>query len=119
MTEANNTNVFKQTFKEVTEPFVGLVKASRALWAINLSYVVEGLCYFGVLSLLAIYFNDFVGLNDIKAGQMVGMLTAGITLAMLFLGATVDWIGPRKSLLISLAIMLVGRIILTSSTHVG
>jgi MFS family permease len=50
---------------------------------------------------------------------MVGFLTAGITLSMLFLGATVDWIGLRKSLLIALSAMLVGRIILTVSPTVG
>jgi MFS family permease len=47
------------------------------------------------------------------------VLTAGITIAMLFLGATVDWIGLRKSLLISLSLMLVGRILITMSPAVG
>ncbi len=75
--------------------------------------MLEGLTYFGVLGLLAIFFNQYVGLNDIDAGRMVGVLTAGITIAMLFLGATVDWIGLRKSLLIALSLMLVGRILLT------
>jgi proton-dependent oligopeptide transporter, POT family len=105
-------SVIRKVFREVTQPFVDLVHASRALWGINLSYLLEGLTYFGVVGLLAIYFNDFVGLNDIQAGQMVGFQTAGITLAMLFLGATVDIIGARKSLLISLGVMLLGRILL-------
>jgi MFS family permease len=82
------------------------------MWGINVSYLLEGLTYFGVLSLLAIYFNDYAGLNDINADQMVGILTAGITLSMLFFGATVDLIGVRKAFLISLSLMLVGRIFL-------
>lgn len=101
-----------KTIHEVTQPFIDLVHASRALWGINLSYLLEGLTYFGVVGLLAIYFNDYVGLNDINAGEMVGFQTAGITLAMLFLGATVDMFGARKALLVSLAVMLVGRILL-------
>ena len=80
---------------------------------------MEGLTYFGVVGLLAIYFNDFIGLDDIDAGRMVGILTAGITISMLFLGATVDWIGLRKSLLIALSLMLVGRIFLTISPEIG
>ena len=44
---------------------------------------------------------------------MVGVLTAGITLSMLFLGAAVDIIGIRKSLIWSLIFMLIGRILLT------
>ena len=102
----------RKTIHEVTQPFIDLIHASRALWGVNLSYLLEGLTYFGVVGLLAIYFNDYIGLDDINAGEMVGFQTAGITLAMLFLGATVDMFGARKSLLISLGVMLVGRVLL-------
>ena len=105
-----NTNEQKKSpLQEITDPFINLIKAPRALWGINLSYLIEGLTYFGVLGLLAIYYNEYIGLNDIEAGIMVGILTWGITLAMLFLGATVDWIGVRKALLISLFLFLFGR----------
>ena len=105
--------------REIIDPFVNLVKAPRALWGINLSYILEGLTYFGVLSLLAMYFNKYAGLNDIDAGRMVGIQTAGITLAMLFLGGTVDFIGVRKALLIALSSMLIGRIFLSLAPALG
>ena len=104
---------------DLSQPFVDLMYTSRALLGVNLSYVLEGLTYFGVVGLLAIFFNEYVNLNDIDAGRMVGIQTAGITIAMLFLGATVDWIGLRKSLLIALSLMLVGRILLTVSPNLG
>ncbi len=110
--------LLRRTLHEITQPFIDLFYASRALWGINLSYLLEGLTYFGVVGLLAIYFNDFIGLDDIRAGQMVGVLTAGITLSMLFLGATVDLIGPRKALIISLLFMLVGRVFLSAGPEV-
>ncbi len=110
---------FNKTIIELTQPFVDLAHTSRALLGLNLSYVLEGLTYFGVVGLLAIFFNDFIALDDIDAGRMVGVLTAGITIAMLFLGATVDWIGLRKSLLIALSLMFVGRILLTVSPEIG
>lgn len=109
----SNQNVLKGILKEITQPFIDLFKASRALWGVNLSYLLEGITYFGVVGYLVIYFTDFIKLDDISAGQMVGFQTAGITLAMLFLGATVDWIGIRKSLLYSLFFMLIGRVFLT------
>lgn len=112
-------NSFDNIVMELTQPFIDLARTSRALLGVNISYVLEGLTYFGVLGLLAIYFNEYIGLNDIDAGRMVGILTAGITLAMLFLGATVDWIGLRKSLLIALSLMLVGRIFLTMAPSAG
>ncbi|MGA9120826.1 MAG: MFS transporter [Bacteroidota bacterium] len=114
-----NPSVLVQTFHEITQPFIDLFHSSRALWGINLSYLLEGLTYFGVVGLLAIFFNSNIGLNDIDAGHMVGILTAGITLAMLLLGATVDLVGPRRALLLSLALMLVGRVLLTISPEVS
>jgi proton-dependent oligopeptide transporter, POT family len=106
-------SALRQSLREITQPFTDLFHASRALWGVNLSYVLEGLTYFGVVGLLAIYFNDYIGLDDISAGHMVAFQTAGITLGMLFMGATVDIIGPRKALMTSLALMLVGRVLLS------
>jgi MFS family permease len=112
-------NFFENITMDLTQPFVDLAHTSQALLGVNISYVLEGLTYFGILGLLAIFFNDFIGLDDIDAGRMVGILTAGITIAMLFLGATVDWIGLRKSLIISLLLMLVGRVLLSASPDLG
>ncbi len=112
-TPGSNQNFLKNILKEISQPFIDLFKSSRALWGINLSYLLEGITYFGVVGYLVIYFTDFIKLNDINAGQMVGFQTAGITLAMLFLGATVDWIGIRKSLFYALFFMLIGRTFLT------
>jgi POT family proton-dependent oligopeptide transporter len=109
----------KNPLREIIEPFINLVKAPRALWGVNLTYLIEGLTYFGVLGLLAIYFNTYIGLDDIHAGYMVGILTWGITLAMLFLGATVDWIGVRKAILIALFSFLIGRLLLTLAPGLG
>lgn len=119
MENETKTNLFKNTVNELTQPFKDLFHTSRALFGLNLSYVLEGLTYFGIVGLLAIYFNDFISLDDIQAGRMVGVLTAGITLSMLFLGATVDIIGLRKALLISLFFMLIGRIFLTIAPNIG
>lgn len=112
-------NSVENIIMDLSQPFVDLAHTSNALFGLNLSYVLEGLTYFGVVGLLAIFFNKFIGLDDIDAGRMVGIQTAGITIAMLFLGATVDWIGLRKSLLIALSLMLVGRIFLAIAPEIG
>lgn len=116
---ANESNLFKNTLKEITQPFKDLFNTSRALFGLNISYIIEGITYFGIVGLLAIYFNKYIHLDDIQAGRMVGVLTAGITLSMLFLGATVDLVGIRKALLYSLSFMLIGRVILTLAPNLG
>ena len=53
----------KNPLKEIIQPFIDVVRAPRALWGVNLSYLLEGFCYFGVLGYLAMYFNEYVGLS--------------------------------------------------------
>ncbi len=117
--EIKEEGLIGKTVKEITQPFKDLFHTSRALFGLNLSYLIEGFTYFGVLGYLTLYFNEYVGLNDINAGQMVGVLTAGITLSMLFLGATVDWIGLRKSMIYALIFMFGGRVLISVAPHIG
>ncbi|NLI48153.1 MAG: peptide MFS transporter [Acidobacteria bacterium] len=114
MTETPGTTEKKSPWREIVEPFVNLVQAPMALWAANLSYCLEGLAYFGTLALLAIYYNDFLGFDDHAADWMVGVLTGGITLGMLFLGSIPDRWGVRRALVAAMAFVLVGRALLAA-----
>lgn len=104
----------EKPLRELIQPFVDLVHAPRSLWGINLTYFIEGMVYFGILGYLAMYFADFVGLDDHKADIMVGVLTWGITLAMFFLGGLADRWGVRRALLLAFLLMGVGRVYLSS-----
>jgi POT family proton-dependent oligopeptide transporter len=107
----------KNPLREIVQPFIDLVRAPRALWGVNLGYVLEGTAYFGVLSYLAIYFSEFVfqGVDtpDVPASLMVGVLTAGITLSMFFLGFVADKFGVRRALLWAFLCLLGGRVLIT------
>lgn len=105
--------------REITQPFIDLVHAPRALWALNLSYLLEGFAYFGTLTYLAMYFNQLVGLDDVRAGWMVGVLTSGITFAMLFFGSRVDRWGLRRTLCVAIALMFAGRVLLALGPGLG
>jgi len=105
--------------RELAEPFINIVKAPRALWAVNLTYFLEGISYWGMLTLLALHFNTTVSLSDAEAGWIVGGFTACITLAMFFLGELADRGGIRNALLISLILMAVGRFVLTAAGSLG
>ncbi len=99
--------------REITQPFIDLVHAPRALWGINLAYVIEGMCYFGMLGYLAIYCSEFmfqaIDGADEAAHYMVMMLTAGITIAMFVLGMVADKRGIRFALIAAFVFMLAGR----------
>ena len=103
----------KSPLQEITQPFIDLIHAPRALWGINLAYVIEGMVYFGMLGYLTIYCSEFIfqaidGADE-AAHYMVMMLTAGITIAMFFLGVVADKRGVRFALIAAFLFMLVGR----------
>ncbi len=107
--------IVSDAFKELGETLVAFVKAPRALWGINVPYILEGLAYFGILTILGNYCSENVGLTDPQAGWVYGGVTGGITFAMLLLGGVVDKIGVRTSMLLSLSAMAVGRLIISIS----
>ena len=103
----------------IGQPFLDLLKAPRALWALYLSMLVEGFVYFGMLIYLAMYFNEYGHLTDQHAGWMVGFLTSGITLSMLFFGGNADRWGPRRTIILALALMFLGRTVLALAPRLG
>jgi len=109
----------KSPLREIVQPFIDLVHAPRALWGINFAYFVEGMVYFGMLTYLAMFFNDNVGLDDVWAGRMVGVLTAGITIAMFFLGGVADRKGVRFALLAAFCLLLAGRVLMSAGPALG
>ncbi len=115
--EKNQTNVGKKTFKEVLqdsfkelkETFVAFFKAPKALWGINVPYIIEGLVYFGILTILGKFASENLSLKDTQASLIYSFVTGGITFAMLLLGGYSDKLGVRKSLIIAFVAMVVGR----------
>lgn len=89
------------------------ISAPRALWGLYLPYLIEGIAYFGVLTLLMKYLSENVALGDIRAGIVVSLFTGGITFAMFFLGEMGDRFGLRRVLLLAITLMAVGRIFIT------
>lgn len=112
---AEKTSPLRQAVREIVEPFKGLANTSRSLWGLYLSYVLEGMVYFGILTIFGKYLSENVGLSDVHAGWVYSFFTGGITLSMLFLGGVADRIGVRKALLISLGLMILGRISFAAS----
>ncbi|MFH1110024.1 MAG: MFS transporter [Planctomycetota bacterium] len=120
--ETASSQRLKTALRESVQPFIDLVHAPRALWGVNLAYVIEGMVYFGMLGYLAIHFSDFVfqGVEhaDQHSHKMVMVLTAGITIAMFFLGFVADKRGVRFALISAFVLMLIGRILMSGAPTV-
>lgn len=111
--------VVRDAFAELRLTLVAFVKSPRALWGINVPFIIEGLCYFGGLTILGKFCSENVGLSDVVSGYIYSGVTGGITLAMLLFGGIADRIGVRWSLIISLSAMAVGRVLIALSDTLG
>lgn len=109
----------RSPFREIVQPFLDLARSPRAVVGLNLNYGIEGFVYFGVLIYLGMYFTEYVGLGDANATRMVGVMAWGITLAMVFFGGRADRWGVRNSLIVAIALMVVGRAILAAAPVLG
>ncbi len=107
--------VIKDAIDELRKTFIAFIKAPKALWGINIPYIIEGLVYFGILTILGKYSSENVGLTDAQSGIVYSFVTGGITFAMLLFGGWSDKLGVRASLALSFIAMLVGRILVSLS----
>ena len=100
----------REGWDEIVATVKGFVRSPRALWGVNAPYFLEGIAYFGVLTLLMKYLSENLALGDVTAGIVVSFFTGGITFAMFFLGEVGDRFGLRRVLLASIALMVLGRV---------
>jgi MFS family permease len=109
----------KSPGRELVQPFIDLVRAPRALWGVNLAYMLEGLVYFGMLGYLAMHFSDFIFQGvphpDEHSHSMVMVLTAGITISMFVLGFVADKKGVRFALISAFILLLLGRVVISAA----
>jgi len=115
------SEIVSDAMKELKETIVAFFKAPKALWGINVPYIIEGLVYFGILTILGKYSSENLHVNDAQAGLIYSFVTGGITFSMLVLGGVSDKIGVRKSLALSFIFFLVGRFLvaLSGSLNLG
>ena len=104
-------------FTELVASFRELKGAPRGFWYTNYIYWLDGVAYFGMLTLLAMYFHDILGMSDDTGHKIVSAYMALITGFMLIFGPISDKLGVRKSLLVSVALYIIGRSVLPLAPH--
>jgi MFS family permease len=105
-------------FTELITSFRELKDAPRGFWYTNYIYWLDGVAYFGMLTLLAMYFHDILGMSDDSGHKIVSAYMGLITGFMLIFGPVSDKLGVRKSLLVSAALYIIGRAALPLAPHI-
>ncbi len=97
-----------------------LLGASRGYWFVNLVNFGDGIAYFGFLTLFTLYLQRDLAFSTTTAGLWVSAFTGLVTLFMAFgAGSLSDLLGSRRALTTSIAIVLVGRVLITVAPLAG
>jgi len=94
---------------ELINSFKALKDAPRGFWYTNFAYWLDGVSYFGMLTLLTMFFHDVAGLSDDTGHKLVSIYTGLITGSMLVFGPVSDRLGVRRSLIVSVVLFIIGR----------
>jgi len=89
----------------------GVLKETRKeYWGIQLVNFLDSTFYFALLTISTIFLSEDLGLDDKWAGYSTAAFTSATSLMLLLSGMYTDWLGIRKSLHLSMVVMLVLRL---------
>jgi POT family proton-dependent oligopeptide transporter len=91
---------FSQRLKEIRDGF------EPAFWVANISEIFERLAYYGVLSSLANYLHESLGISTQQTGTLAGIFGGMVWSLPILGGAVADRLGFRRAL--SLAYLILG-----------
>lgn len=86
-----------------------LAETRKEYWGIQIVNFLDCTFYFAMLTISSVFLSEDLGLSDTEAGKTIMIFTSATTLMLLVSGAITDWLGIRRSLLLSMTSMLVLR----------
>jgi dipeptide/tripeptide permease len=90
----------------------GLRGSPRELFILFFSKIIEYSAYSAMNLTFVLYLSADCGLGDIAAGSYIGVFSTGITLATMLVGAVVDAVGVKKTLVFGAGVLVVSRLAL-------
>jgi len=96
--------------------FGKLRKASRKFWVVQLVNLLDGVAYFAMLPALTLYLSENLGYGDEAAGYWFGLLMGVYTLVGFVSGFIGDALGIKRTLLISVVILVFSRLVISFFT---
>jgi len=89
----------------------GVLKETRKeYWGIQIVNFLDSTAYFALLTIVAVFLSEDLGLDDRSAGYTITAFTSATSLMLLFSGMMTDWLGIRRGLDVALGGSLVLRL---------
>ncbi len=90
----------------------GLKDSPREIWVLFGAKLIEYAAYGASNMAFVLYLSKDCGLDDIAAGSYIGTWSTLMTCISILVGSVVDAIGVKRTLLIGMGAMLVGRFVM-------
>jgi predicted MFS family arabinose efflux permease len=88
----------------------GVLRETRIeYWGIQIINLVDCTFYFAMLTIASVFLSEDLGMNDTEAGRAITVFTVATTLLLTVSGMFTDWLGPRRSVHVTMGGMLVLR----------
>ncbi len=87
----------------------GLKGCPRDLYLLYFSKILEYSAYGGMNMAFVLFLHKDCGLSDIAAGSYIGVWSVGLTIVTMMVGAVVDAIGIRRTLIMGAVVLLFAR----------
>ncbi len=91
----------------------------KNFWLTNFIQFFDGLAYFSLIHIFALFLKNYCGFKDTDATFWVGMYTLFVSMFVLAVGTICDIIGLKKTYLIGFALLILGRLVLGLGTDFG
>ena len=90
----------------------GLKDSPREIWILFSAKLLEYAAYGASNMAFVLYLSKDCGLDDIAAGSYIGTWSTLMTCTSILVGSVVDAIGVKRTLLIGMGAMLLGRLVM-------
>jgi len=113
--QARSANPLVRYFSE----FGVLRDCGRNFWLTNFIQFFDGLAYFTLIIVFALFLNKYCGFKDADAPYWVGMYTLFLSLFVFAVGTICDIIGLRRTYAIGFSLLITGRLIMAWGSDFG
>lgn len=96
--------------------FGALKECGREFWVVQLINLLDGAAYFAMLTVSTLYLSETLGYSDTEAGNLWGLTMAVYTAVGVVAGFIGDSLGIKRTLHISVVILVVSRLAMSFTT---
>ncbi|MFH1132398.1 MAG: MFS transporter [Pseudomonadota bacterium] len=106
MNEEKKENPIIKYFKG----FGVLKQTRREYWGLQIINFLDMTAYFALYGIVVVFLSDDFGFTDVQSGYIYTVFTLATTVCLWFSGLFTDWLGIRRTIYVSMGMLLLVRI---------